>query len=84
MSLVLMLKKKLIWNKLSINPKKYSGKWYLETGLGMGSSINVAIGKGNYIFADRGTWLNFKTNVILKFCLYEKNFVERIWHSIIE
>ena len=32
-----------IWSQLGINPAKYSGKWYLESGQGMGPSLNIAI-----------------------------------------
>jgi tungstate transport system substrate-binding protein len=36
------------------------GAWYLETGSGMGPTLNTASGKGAYALTDRGTWLNFK------------------------
>ena len=42
-----------IWNKLSIKPAVHSGEWYLETGQGMGQSLNIAISLGGYIFTDR-------------------------------
>ena len=48
-----------IWDVLSINPTTYSGKWYLETGSSMGSTINIAIGLGGYTLTDRATWINF-------------------------
>ncbi|MDA9558837.1 substrate-binding domain-containing protein [Alphaproteobacteria bacterium] len=48
-----------IWERLSINPKSYSGKWYLETGSSMGATINIAIGLGGYTLTDRATWIKF-------------------------
>ncbi|RPI44143.1 MAG: sulfate transporter, partial [Hyphomicrobiaceae bacterium] len=36
-----------------------SGKWYLETGSGMGATLNTAVGKHAYALTDRGTWLSF-------------------------
>ena len=39
--------------------KTYSGKWYRETGSGMGATINVAIGMGGYTLSDRATWIKF-------------------------
>lgn len=49
-----------IWDSINIDPKEYSGQWYLEAGQGMGSTINIAIGKNAYTYSDRATWLNFK------------------------
>jgi tungstate transport system substrate-binding protein len=49
-----------IWNKANINPVNYSGDWYLETGQGMGQSLNVAIATQSYILSDRSTWENFR------------------------
>ena len=52
-------KEKLIWEKAKIKPEKFSGKWYRETGSGMGPTINVAIGMGGYTLTDRATWIKF-------------------------
>jgi tungstate transport system substrate-binding protein len=49
-----------IWDKLSLDPSIYSGNWYLETGQGMGPSLNIAISLNAYILSDRSTWLRFK------------------------
>ena len=49
-----------IWNMANINPINYSGEWYLETGQGMGQSLNVAVATQSYILSDRSTWENFK------------------------
>ena len=48
-----------IWKKLSLDPQSHSGKWYLESGQGMGPSLNIAISLNGYIFTDRSTWLRF-------------------------
>jgi tungstate transport system substrate-binding protein len=40
-------------NKISQQP------WYLETGSGMGATLNIAINKRAYTLADRGTWIRF-------------------------
>ena len=49
-----------IWEKLNKNPKEHSGTWYLESGQGMGPSLNIAISLNAYILTDRSTWLRFK------------------------
>jgi tungstate transport system substrate-binding protein len=48
-----------LWQQAAVNPKASSGSWYLETGSGMGATLNTAIGKQAYALTDRGTWLAF-------------------------
>jgi len=48
-----------LWNAAEVDPKKASGHWYLETGSGMGATLNTAVGKQAYTLTDRGTWLSF-------------------------
>ncbi len=52
-------REKFIWEKAGVITKIYSGKWYRETGSGMGTTINVAIGMGGYTLSDRATWIKF-------------------------
>ena len=33
--------------------------WYLESGTGMGATLNIAINKHAYTLTDRGTWIRF-------------------------
>ena len=42
-----------------MDPKAAVGTWYLETGSGMGATINLAVAKGAYALTDRGTWLSY-------------------------
>ena len=48
-----------LWNAAGVDAKKASGEWYLETGSGMGATLNTAVGKQAYTLTDRGTWLSF-------------------------
>jgi tungstate transport system substrate-binding protein len=48
-----------LWQDVGIDAKSASGKWYLETGSGMGATLNTAVGKHAYALTDRGTWLSF-------------------------
>ena len=48
-----------IWEKAELNPKKFSGKWYRETGSGMGTTLNLASGMRAYTLSDRASWINF-------------------------
>ena len=48
-----------LWQDAGVDPKPASGTWYLETGSGMGATLNTAVGKQAYTLTDRGTWLSF-------------------------
>jgi len=48
-----------LWEEAGVDPKTSSGSWYLETGSGMGATLNTAVGKEAYALTDRGTWLAF-------------------------
>jgi tungstate transport system substrate-binding protein len=48
-----------LWEQAGVDPKAASGSWYLETGSGMGATLNTAVGKQAYALTDRGTWLAF-------------------------
>jgi tungstate transport system substrate-binding protein len=48
-----------LWQDAGVDAKAGSGSWYLETGSGMGATLNFAVGKETYTLTDRGTWLSF-------------------------
>jgi len=54
-------KEKTLWKKAGIAPA--GQKWFQETGLGMGQTLNVAAEKKGYILADRGTYLATRKNL---------------------
>jgi tungstate transport system substrate-binding protein len=54
-------KEKDVWKASGINPE--GQKWYQQTGLGMGQTLNVASEKNGYTLADRGTYLALKKNL---------------------
>jgi tungstate transport system substrate-binding protein len=49
-----------LWKSTMIKPQESSGHWYLETGSGMGATLNTAVGSGAYTMTDRATWISFK------------------------
>ena len=55
-----------MWKLAERDPRTSSGKWYRETGSGMGATLNTAAAMGAYAFVDRGTWLAFKNRVDLE------------------
>jgi tungstate transport system substrate-binding protein len=48
-----------LWKDAGVDVKQASGTWYLETGSGMGATLNTAVGKSADTLVDRGTWLSF-------------------------
>ena len=49
-----------LWKAAGIDIDAAKGRWYRETGSGMGPALNIASGMSAYILADRGTWVSFK------------------------
>jgi len=47
-----------LWKTAGVDP--IGQKWYLQTGLGMGQTLNVAAEKKGYTLSDRGTYLAMK------------------------
>lgn len=56
-------KEKSIWSRAGIRP---AGKWYLETGMGMGQVLMMSDQKEAYTLSDRGTYLAFGEKIGLK------------------
>ena len=48
-----------LWKLADFDPKK-AGRWYRESGEGMGAVLNTAAALDAYTLTDRGTWLSFK------------------------
>ena len=48
-----------LWREARIEPASASGGWYLESGSGMGATLNIAVGMDGYTLTDRATWISF-------------------------
>lgn len=55
-------KEKGLWNLSGLDPE---GKWYLETGQGMGATLQVADEKNAYCLVDRGTYIAYRNKIDL-------------------
>jgi tungstate transport system substrate-binding protein len=53
-------KERNLWRAAGFDPRSFSSRWYLETGSGMGATLNFATARGAYTLADRATWLAFR------------------------
>ena len=50
---------KRLWKAANIAIDSAVNSWYLETGLGMGATLNFAVQTNAYTLSDRATWLAF-------------------------
>lgn len=73
-------KEKGIWKAAGINPE--GQKWYQQTGLGMGQTLNVAAEKKGYTLADRGTWLSLQKNLGLHILKEGDPILLNLYHVI--
>ena len=48
-----------LWENLNLKINTRKNSWYLETGSGMGPSLNIAVNKNAFILTDRATWIAF-------------------------
>ncbi len=69
-----------IWKASGINPE--GQKWYQQTGLGMGETLNVTSEKKGYTLADRGTYLALKKNLRLDILMEGDAILLNIYHVI--
>jgi tungstate transport system substrate-binding protein len=75
-------KDKGLWKAAGINPN--GQKWFQQTGLGMGETLNVASEKHGYLLSDRGTYLalNKKKHLGLEILVAGEPKLLNIYHVI--
>ncbi|MBN1662968.1 MAG: substrate-binding domain-containing protein [Deltaproteobacteria bacterium] len=73
-------KEKAILKAAGINAE--GQKWYQQTGLGMGQTLNVSAEKKAYTLADRGTYLAVKKNLGLDILVEGDAILLNIYHVI--
>ena len=73
-------KEKAIWKAAGIAPE--GQKWYQQTGLGMGQTLNVASEKQTYTLADRGTYLALAKRLDLVILVEGDRDLLNIYHVI--
>jgi len=73
-------REKAIWKACGINPEEK--RWYQQTGLGMGMTLNVASEKKGYTLTDRGTYLALKKNLYLSILMEGDTILLNIYHVI--
>jgi tungstate transport system substrate-binding protein len=73
-------KEKTLWKAAGINPE--GQKWYRETGLGMGQTLNVVAEKKGYTLTDRATYLTLRKNLGLSIVTEGDGKLLNIYHVI--
>lgn len=73
-------KEKTLWKGAGITPD--GQKWYQQTGLGMGQTLNVAAEKKGYSLTDRATFLALKKNLGLVILSEGDSKLLNIYHVI--
>jgi len=69
-----------LWKQAGVTPA--GQKWYQETGLGMGQTLNVTSEKKGYTLADRGTYLAMKKSLALNILVEGDAALLNIYHVI--
>jgi len=73
-------KEKVLWKGSAVNPE--GQKWYQQTGLGMGQTLNVAAEKRGYTITDRATYLSLKKGLGLEILTEGDSKLLNIYHVI--
>jgi tungstate transport system substrate-binding protein len=73
-------KEKGLWKAAGVDPE--GQKWYQQTGLGMGQTLNVAAEKKAYILTDRATYLSLKKGLGLDILVEGDGKLLNIYHVI--
>jgi tungstate transport system substrate-binding protein len=73
-------KEKGLWKAAGITPE--GQRWYQQTGLGMGQTLNVAAEKKAYVLTDRATYLSLKKNLGLDVLVEGDGKLLNIYHVI--
>jgi len=66
-----------LWKKANLEP---AGKWYQESGQGMGATLQIASEKGAYTLTDRATYLHLRDNLDLEILSEGDPLLKNIYH----
>ena len=68
-----------LWKTAGIEP---GGDWYVESGSGMGDTLNIASERDAYTIADRGTYLSLKSRLSLDILVEGDASLLNVYHVI--
>jgi tungstate transport system substrate-binding protein len=73
-------KEKTLWKSAAVTAE--GQKWYQQTGLGMGQTLNVAAEKKGYTLTDRGTYLSLRKTLGLEILVEGDPLLLNVYHVI--
>lgn len=73
-------REKGLWKGAALSPE--GQKWYQQTGLGMGQTLNVAAEKKGYTLVDRGTYLAMKKSLGMEILFEGDARLLNVYHVI--
>jgi tungstate transport system substrate-binding protein len=68
-----------LWQQAGIEP---GGRWYIESGTGMGETLNIANERQAYTISDRGTWLALQDRLDLPILAEGDAVLLNVYHVI--
>ncbi len=71
-----------LWEAAGIAVRAASGRWYWESGSGMGPTLNTAAARDAYVLSDRATWMAFGNRQNLT-VLYENDVLLHNQYGVI-
>jgi tungstate transport system substrate-binding protein len=72
-------REKSIWKAAGITPE---GDWYIQSGQGMGPTLQIASEKKGYTLTDKATWLASKANLDLQAMVEKDPVLLNVYHMI--
>ena len=69
-----------LWKQAGITP---AGAWYVESGTGMGDTLNIASERSGYTISDRGTYLALRDHLALDILFQGDPALINIYHVIL-
>ncbi|MFH1958552.1 MAG: substrate-binding domain-containing protein [bacterium] len=69
-----------VWKSAGVGPR---GKWYAETGQGMGATLRIADEKKGFCLADRGTFLSYEDKIELVIVFSDSENLKNMYSVII-
>ena len=71
-----------LWKSAGLDPAGSKAAWYIESGQGMGATLQIASEKGAYTLTDRATYLANKANLQLDILVEKDNALLNVYHVI--
>jgi len=70
-----------LWQKAGLSPSP--GDWYIQSGSGMGVTLNLASEKGGYTLTDRATYLALRKNLHLEIMVEGDPALLNVYHVML-